>query len=324
MEHLYMIITLSGYTPLIQNVVYSKPKPMPAIFANGSGRIVILDILLLMRYREPTDDEVVAHLQKTIVTAQKKQEGISFSDDAKAFDSYSDNFSNTNSSNPIIPINGSANNNRRLSCLEQKALEIPAEIRKQILDEDQEIITLVRQLTLAPPPNFELSPSYLYIKFGLLNPTYIAEQSLKGNLNALEEYESAFLDQKLQEKGFGEKVNIRIQLSNYNLIPKKEMDILVKHGMSGPEVAPAFAVSKEFYDRDDVQEIIDIVYHALPTPAHVKELTDVSKARLDELTLQPASGLMFALNLGKETERSYTKDSSDRKKDTQREEIIYH
>lgn len=319
-----MIITLSGYTPLIQNVVYSKPKPMPAIFANGSGRVILSDVLLLMRYREPTDDEVVAHLQKTIVTAQKKQENVSFSDDAKAFDSYSDNFSNTNSSNPIILINGSANNNRRLSCLEQNVLEIPSEIRKRILDEDTEIITLIRQLTLAPPPNFELSPSYLYIKSGLLSPKYIAEQSLKGNLNALEDYESVFLDQKLQEKGFGEKINIRIQLSNYNLIQKKEMDVLVKHGMSGPEVAPAFAVSKEFYDREEVQEIIDRVYHALPTPAHIKELTDVSKARLDELTLQPANGLMFALNLGNETERSYTEDSSGRKRDTQKEEIIYH
>jgi len=58
----------------------------------------------------------------------------------------------------------------------------------------------------------------------------------------------------------------------------------------------------------------------LPTPACVKELTDISKARLDELTLQPVNNLMFALNLGTESERIDRNNPLD----TQQEEITYH
>ncbi|MBS3121528.1 hypothetical protein J4434_01425 [Candidatus Woesearchaeota archaeon] len=213
-----------------------------------------------------------------------------------------------------------ANPDYVLSELEQKVLEIPSEVRKRILDEEQEVITLVRQLTLAPTPDFKQSPNYLYIKSGLLTLIYITEQSLKGNLKTMKDYESAFSDPELQKRRLGERVSIRIKLSNYALIPKNEVDVLVKHGMSGPEVAPAFAVSSEFYDRDDVQDILDRVYEALPTPACVKELTDISKARLDELTLQPVNNLMFALNLGTESERIDRNNPLD----TQQEEITYH
>ncbi|MBI4453254.1 hypothetical protein HY636_01280 [Candidatus Woesearchaeota archaeon] len=311
-----MIISIPGYTQLIHNEVYSKPKRMPAVFGNKGGGIILSNVLLLMRYKEPTDDEVVAHLQKTIISAQEKQQ-VMFS----SGDTYSSYLSQHNHFNHI---NSAANTGNVLSELEQKVLEIPPEIRKQILDEDQEVITLVRQLTLAPVPNFEPALNYLYIKSGLLTPIYITEQSLNGNLKTMKDYESAFSDPELQKKRFGERVNIRIKLSNYALIPNSDVKVLVKYGMSGPEVAPIFAVSNEFYDKDDVQEILDRVYEALPTRAHVKELTDVSKARLDELTLQPVTNLMFALNLGAESDKRDRNNSSDRIIDTSREEIVYH
>ncbi|MBS3121529.1 hypothetical protein J4434_01430 [Candidatus Woesearchaeota archaeon] len=82
-----MIINIPGYTSLIPNEVYSKPKRMPAVLGNMGGGIVLSNVLLLMRYREPTDNEVVAHLQKTIISAQEKQQSIFSSDDTYSFDS---------------------------------------------------------------------------------------------------------------------------------------------------------------------------------------------------------------------------------------------
>ena len=253
-----MAVSLPEYDVAFENEAYVRDR---SVSADGEF-VVVKDIILPVRYTQPSENDVVAHLREK----------------AKAL----------GGAGAIVLTDGRRVMTDRRSALERAIINLPEKIRRDISEGDEECLKFIRVNTDAPAlKEGELPRGYVNIKYGVLPTNLVDENKVKGNVSSSRWFLAALNDDDVREAGFGIKFNINILLNGGRLPDKDEIDILMKHGVYSSRT---FDVNRP-YPLDRMQEIIDAVYQGMPRAEDIEQLRDASEGVLEESSLSPIIAL---------------------------------
>jgi hypothetical protein len=271
-----MKIELPDYKTVFENQVYARDFEIPT----PKGAINLRGIVLLKRYIEATENQVVEYLRKK---AEQLQGAAAL----------------------ILP-QGVVRKDK--SGLEKAIMALPDKVVRDIKSGDEECIRFLRGHTQAP--NVENPGQYLHIKYGILTVDMVKANQERGTIQEPAWYNIALEHDELQENGLGKLWTVQLLLSEGNLPEKSDIDIMLKHRVHGSKT---LEISRVQYDIKQVQGVIDAVYSGLNTPKQIAQLEDVSEKFLEQLAAQPIAELhkMIMINTAAQKARGQARDSDE-------------
>jgi len=251
-----MSIQLPKYSSLVENSVFSRD-----IFKDleGNGRKIMLkQILILKRYKEQTEDDVVRYLQ----TKVEELEGIS---------------------SLILP-NGVNIGNK--SPLEEAIIKLNPSVLRDIKNGKEDCLNFIRQATKAIKLRDGATPSqYLYVKYGLIPH----ELKIENRDTENSRFYSNLLTYLLkQSRGIlGESFKMSLLTNEWVLPERSDLEVLLKHMTNSSKT---FEIDRYKYNIEEVRSILDAVYSGLNKDGILK-LEDISREFLEDYAEQPVIAL---------------------------------
>lgn len=258
------MIQIAGYETLLEDTVYAKK--IGEARDEKSGRVIAINGILLPRtFTEPTEDQVVKHLQETAQGVQSL-------------------------SSLFLPKKVDYTVGK--STLEVAIMKLPIEIQQQLRTADKDYMTFVRNHTPAENKSPEDSLHYLQVRYGLLPATVLEQNETEWRKAGQDWFDQAFSHEPFRMARLGEKWKLELLLSyvgsNVELPNRSELEILLKHRTHGSRTLD---INRTRYDVEAVRKVIDLLYQALPTPAQFSQLRDVSFEVLEEQSMHPVAAL---------------------------------
>ncbi len=249
-----MVIELPGYRTVFPNVVYTRKENQNL---PGRSEFKGTRVLLFHRYTEATEDEVILYLQA-------KERGLP-----------------SDVPSPAVL--------RTLSYLERAIIGLPAEERGRLRSGYPELMTFLRGNTSARSLDVGEVPSqYLTLTKGLIPTEMLEENERRGNVTTAAWYQKALQDDDLKRARMGEQWEMRMKYTGEGLLPRSEMDLLLKHGVFGSEtVYISLRLRNEIY-----RDIVDTLYAGFPTPNKIALLEDVSLRVLENAATESIQALL--------------------------------
>jgi hypothetical protein len=234
-----MGIILPGYEPVFENEVYGRDFSFP--LRNGET-VPMRRLVLLTRFTEPSEDQVVDFLQKKVASLNRG--GL------------------------IVTPSGQQVSSTK-SLLERVILALPPQVKQDIVGKDERCIGFIRSNIPCPALKPGEQPSsFLTIKYGQLTQELIAAN--KDNIKSARWYHAAFSDSDLSERGLGGRWKIQVTLPN-GLLPRRD---------DAAQVLEDFKVSG-MYSAKEGRGVLDALYEGLQSAEQISQLRDVSAEELE-------------------------------------------
>lgn len=247
-----MTLILPGYEALIPSQVYAKDSYISA----GAKKLAAKDIVLLRKFTLPYEDEVVSYLQQKIKETKLPD-------------------------NPTIA--------QQVSSLEIIIANFPEELKTLIKANDRNTISRLKMYVPAPAGREGWPPRQsLQVKLGLALTEYFkSAKRWKKNPawyhNVLFSGDNHFTDSSGVEH-FEPVEQWTVQLSlNDNVLPEKAaIGFLLNLGsaMSVQLQVAQFGVPYVNYPKQDIQQVLDLVYKSLQGTA--VEVADMSRSLMEQ------------------------------------------
>ncbi len=251
-----MVITLSMYDTVFENAVYTQDFMLMV----QENPLLTKRVIILRRYTEPTEDQVVAYLQKKVEALDGKGR--------------------------LVLLDGSRLSEKG-SALEAVLVALPDNVRNDIRTGNEDCITFIRDHTRAPKLKEGMPQRmYMHVKYGLLPSTLVEKNKEAGALEDAGWYDAALSHEGLQKAGFGEQFALKLAY-DHRLPPQEEINVLLKHGT---RISRTLEVSKTYSPRE-AQEVVNALYGDLSNSEGIALLRDVSHDILEEHSLAPLLAL---------------------------------
>jgi hypothetical protein len=268
-----MALQIRGYVEIFPDKVYesAEAEEIEMVEQGKSlGKIGITKALIIGRYREPTERDVVSYIFEKAESMQAAAASVSTMTDAD-LDDY--------------------------SLLEQSLLRIAAaspDIWNHLSTKNPDMAGYLAQNTVAMrSQDHQQAPEFFKIKYGLLPRDVLQENREDGNIDNPAWYYLAFNPAQYKDvRGLGEHFEIKIIVEDDRIIPKDEMDVLLKHGMHQGD---GFYVSRTPFPRAAVP-VIEAVYRSMPdekVPFEAEQ--NLYEAAREHYSLQPVNSLISRL-----------------------------
>lgn len=257
-----MVVTFPEYETVFENAVYVRDF---LIFRDKGEPLLNKKVLIPIRYTEPSEDDVVAYLQK-------KAEEITGASRLVLLDGSR----MTVGSNP----------------LEEVLSAFPDQVKMDLRTGGRGIFQFIRDHT--PAPNIKDGEShrqYLHVKYGVLPQSLIKTNQDAGKIENAEWFDVALSSDELKAAGFGEKFSMRLAY-DHGLPKQEEISVLLKHGT---RISKSLQIDKS-YSLQDAQEVMDALYLALADEEEFMQLRNASQKVLEECSLPPLLELHQNLN----------------------------
>ncbi len=248
-----MKIKLKGYYADIQNVVYSRE-------AECAHRERHREAIILRRYTEPSEDEVVAYLKAKVCS--------------------------------LSDVDASERLATPRTSLENLILSLPQEVRTDLKTGDDETSDFIRRNTPARiiKPG-DIARTYLEASLGVLPSELVDSGREAGETNNLNWWYAQFNDGNLSERGLGSTGTICLRLSADSLPSRQDINILLKH-----EVYTSRTLQISGYLRyKRVRELVRVFYAELNKPKYIALLQDRTADALDNAALVAVRSLHRAI-----------------------------
>jgi hypothetical protein len=245
-----MKIELPDYKTVFENQVYARDFETQT----HEGAITLRGIVLLKRYTEATENQVVEYLRKKAAQLE-------------------------GAASLILP-EGTVRKDK--SGLEKVIVALPDKIIRDIKSGDEECIRFLRGHTSAP--NVEHPGQYLHIKYGILPADMVQVNQERGTIQEAAWYNAALEHDELKENKLGKMWTVQLLLPEGNLPEKADIDVMLRHRVHGSKT---LEISRVRYDAKHVKGVIDAIYSGLNTTEKISQLEDVSEETLEQLAAQP-------------------------------------
>lgn len=257
-----MAIQLPGYEEIFANEVYGRNVGFTPEREGNGKQDVLREVILLNRYTEASEDQVVEYLR------QKTEE--------------------VESTAALILPSGVESEGKNI--LESALIALPPTARRHIRTGFDDCIRFVRQNTPAPYiEEGELPDKFIYVGYGLIPLETIKANEERGNVEKAGWYRAALSHEPLIRAGMGERWNMKLLLTQNDELPNRaELDILLKHGA---HESRTLSINRTNYPIEQVRNVANAIYEGLFPPQEIANLRDASKERLERLTLQPVIAL---------------------------------
>jgi len=234
------------YKSVYENAVYSR---------SSTTNPEVEKILLLRRFTEATQDEIINYLQKEA----KKYQNVRLLD------------------NPAI-LKGK-------NSLEALIIALPNRMKDGIVEENFEFRECLEKAYFSPTgiPKTKSNDLFLNVLYGEIPSKVINNNRNLGKIINSSWYTAAFKNEELLQGRHGMKFFMNLKLQNKNLPDKKEMDTLLKYGVHMSDVINI----KGDYSAEDVKEIISFLYNNFSSDGKILSLKDVSEEYIHEAALAP-------------------------------------
>tara|TARA_Y100000310_G_scaffold311388_1_gene357602 strand:+ start:79 stop:1023 length:945 start_codon:yes stop_codon:yes gene_type:complete len=245
------MIAVPGYRMEIPNRVYGRNKTATT---TSNSKLTIKEILLLQRYIEVTEEDV---LETSKETAKSVWEKI---------------------------VNGEPLEGR----LEVLISSLPAPILYGISNEEEDYKTLLKRNTPVLSRKTKEPRSYLRVQQGILDIPRIVESKKEDN-HTIDWYEWAFVDPEIRRMGLGEMLGIELRLTKNGGLPsKKEIVGAIRKGVV---TSDSLSINRIGYDHDKIVEVLDRVYKGLRVPSFVRSVEDCTEKERARETFDTISRL---------------------------------
>ena len=237
-----MPIQLWGYNPILQNQVYGRDIRMPQVYGSILKAVVVLE-----RFREATEDDVVSFLREKAKDALRRK-SQDFGEELGQFD--------------------------------KTFAKFPKKFLEDLIRGRMDCITFVRQYIGAPwIKEGQPLKEYVHIRYGLIpEETIEYNQSIGIEVN-MEFFIAGLLHQQLLEQRLGEKFKLKFLLENGRLSKKQGIDLSIAKRVSESE---NFFVSAPHYDPREIGELVNVIYAGLPTQREISEIKDMKYKVVEE------------------------------------------
>src|SRR3989344_2881072 len=206
------MMNFPGYTEVVENTVYSREQQ---VLLEGQP-VLMADLLLIDKYTQPSEDDVIAFIRK-------KAGDISAA------------------ASLVLPQGARS----KKSGLETVLGALPPGVLNDVRMGDEQCLKFLRNETPAPVfAQGESVPVYVHVRTGLVPAEYLQGKTLA------DDYHRVLSSPSLKSVGFGERLTVRILADNGVLVPKAELDVLLKHGVHGSR---SLTVSHPGYDVQEMQ-----------------------------------------------------------------------
>lgn len=240
-----MPIQLDGWEVVIPDQVYSNPT-----FIDGNMHNGVKGYLLLTKYREPTETEVLDYMQKAAkgVSSIALPHGVTLKGVSK-----------------IATYMGS---------------NLPKQLIGDLKNGDLECAKFVRNFIPAKNMPVEEAIKWLVARYGLLPDDLV--QKYAESKTEMDFYEQTFANDELQKHGLGQNFQLKLRMP---LVDKAEANVLAKHGVMTSDsldtdrryemveattlLDALYSIASFDYVKDTTDEMLDL--HAGKTVGRIKE-----------------------------------------------------
>ncbi len=268
-----MALEIPGYVEIFPDKVYESAEPDSIQMIDAGkiiGKVDITKALILGRYIEPTEDDVVSYIFEKAGSLQAAAASV----DGMTDDDLDD-----------------------YSVLEQGLLRIAAsspDAWNHLSSKNPNMAAYLAQNTSAlTPHDGKKAPEFFKIKYGMLPANLLQENRDQGNIDNPAWYYMAFNPGQYKDvRGLGEHFEMKIIVNDDKIIPKDEMDVLLKYGMHQGD---GFYVSRTPFPRT-AAPVIEAVYESMPdekVPFEAEQ--NLYEAAREHYALQPLNRLMTSL-----------------------------
>jgi len=247
-----MPLELQGYTPVFagESTVYAR-VPDETITVQGED-IAVRHLILLARYRQPTEEHVLAYLQQEAQNASRalmfptgvKQRGEKLTERV---------LKELNQDSPHF-IDDLRTGNERLTGLVKEYIDVAA---------DQGTIN-----------------AYIHLQYGILPVATIQKNQEAGTIQDARWYASILTHPNLRSFGFGHQWSASIALYDSKMPPTNELSILLKHGTIQSRTLEVNA--KKYIRPEELTSVIIPAANALSSQENIQQLKDIADKVLDE------------------------------------------
>ena len=240
------MVETQQYKPIYENAVYSRGITITQ---------EIEKILILRRFTEATQDEIMNYLQKEA----RKYQNVRLLD------------------NPDI-LKGK-------NSLESLIIALSNRMKDGIVEENSGFRECLEKAYFSPTgiPKTKDNDLFLNILYGEIPSKVINNNRKLGKITNSSWYDAAFKNEELLRGGHGLKFFMNLKLQNKNLPDKKEMDTLLKYGVHSSDILNI----KGDYSTEDVKEIIGFLYNNFSSDRKILSLRDVSEEYIHEAASIP-------------------------------------
>ncbi len=252
-------IELPNYHPVFWNAVYARAsdETKTVMTPEGEKDITFRTFLILGKYTQPSEDDVVKHLRDTtakITCGLQVPEGYEPTDCSP------------------------------LEKIMRKTL--PDEVLNDITTGNPNCLKYIRQNTPAPQHKEGERKQYICVRAGMFPVKIIEENAKAGAIENSEWYNTAFQFPKFIEAGFGEQWKLTIKLYDDKL---PSLNLVYK-----PETEQAKAVRITTHKATqfaDIHNTLNTLYYALDTPTKIETIQDITEQVLTENSIPPVQAL---------------------------------
>ncbi|HLD79657.1 MAG: hypothetical protein A2822_00805 [Candidatus Staskawiczbacteria bacterium RIFCSPHIGHO2_01_FULL_41_41] len=251
-------LVLPGYKVEFPNQVYSRSYTGDNTATHKDGSAVKLtDVLILGRYTQPSEGDVVEFLQK-----KAREVGGS----------------------PVLVGPRGERLSSGKSIVEEAIEGLPSQVQADLRSGDQGLYGFIKKHTPAYPlKEGEAQAQYLTFDYGILPTEVIETNQNAGKIESATWYRGAFVHDQLRAAGLGLQWQIKLLYAG-GLPSKEEMDVLLKHGTTD---STTFTISRKPYDVDEVRTILGTIHATLDNTDNFAELRDGSTEALQAVGLVP-------------------------------------
>ncbi len=244
-----MALQLSGYEPWLENKVFGR-------------RIEdVLNFVLVDRYREPIEDDVIAYLRDKATTIGAAQ--------------------------IVSPTTGAVISSG--NGLEKALEELPAPILRDMKAGDESLVRFIRSHTPARHlKEGEEARRYVRLQYGILGPKFVEQNQQGINQHGMRWFESAFYIPQIRAAGHGEQWHIRFTLHDGALPSQNAVTLLLGYGTYGCDL---YDIDRKNFPRAEVLGSVERLYTGTRVLDDFSVLHDSTRDELEKAVIPVVMGL---------------------------------